>query len=45
MKWTDVNLDKWFKSPADFAPGTSMAYAGMSKPQDRADMIAYLAAN
>ena len=23
QKWTDATLDKWIKSPADFAPGTS----------------------
>ncbi|WP_208721363.1 c-type cytochrome [Corallococcus aberystwythensis] len=25
-----------------FIPGTKMAYAGLKKPQDRADLIAYL---
>lgn len=30
LKWTDGNLDKWLKSPADFAPGNNMAFAGIS---------------
>ena len=42
MKWTDGNLDKWLKSPADFAPGNAMAFAGMPNPKDRADLIAFI---
>ena len=45
MKWTDANLDKWLKSPADFAPGNAMAFAGMPNPKDRADLIAFLKAS
>ena len=44
LKWTDANLNKWFKSPAEFAPGNSMAFAGIPNAKDRADMIAYLKA-
>ena len=43
-KWTEANLDKWLKSPADFAPGNSMAFAGIPNPKDRGDLIAYLKA-
>ena len=42
LKWTDGNLDKWLKSPADFAPGNSMAFVGLPSSKDRADVIAYL---
>ena len=35
-------MDKWLKSPADYAPGTSMAFAGIANAKDRADLIAYL---
>ena len=42
LKWTDANLEKWLKSPADFAPGNSMAFVGLPSSKDRADVIAYL---
>mmetsp|Transcript_22514 Transcript_22514/g.17019 ORF Transcript_22514/g.17019 Transcript_22514/m.17019 type:complete len:108 (-) Transcript_22514:50-373(-) len=41
-KWTDGNLDKYIKSPADYAPGNAMAFAGIANAKDRADLIAYL---
>jgi cytochrome c len=41
-KWTDGNLDKYLKSPADYAPGNAMAFAGLANAKDRADVIAYL---
>ena len=44
-KWTDGLLDKYLKSPADFAPGNAMAFAGVPNAKDRADLIAYLKAN
>mmetsp|Transcript_18382 Transcript_18382/g.13241 ORF Transcript_18382/g.13241 Transcript_18382/m.13241 type:complete len:108 (+) Transcript_18382:44-367(+) len=44
-KWTDGNLDKYLKSPADYAPGNAMAFAGIANAKDRADVIAYLKAN
>ena len=45
QKWTDKNLDKWLKSPADLIPGNSMAFAGVPNAKDRADLIAYLKEN
>jgi len=44
-KWTDANLDKYLKSPADYAPGNSMAFAGIANAKDRADVVAYLKKN
>ena len=41
-KWTDGNLDKYLKSPADYAPGNAMAFAGIANAKDRGDVIAYL---
>ena len=41
-KWTDGNLDKYLKSPADYAPGNAMAFAGIPSAKDRGDVIAYL---
>ena len=42
MKWTDTNMDKWLTSPAGFAPGNAMGFAGIASSKDRADLIAYL---
>jgi cytochrome c len=42
--WTYENMDAWLKSPKAFAPGTKMSFAGLSKPEDRAAMMAYLKA-
>ena len=44
-KWDYVNLDEMIASPATHIPGTKMAFAGLPKPEDRANVIAYLAAN
>ncbi|MDE8651086.1 c-type cytochrome [Novosphingobium album (ex Liu et al. 2023)] len=41
-EWTFDNLNEWLKSPKAFAPGTKMTFAGLSKPEDRANIIAYL---
>jgi cytochrome c len=40
--WTFDLLNEWLKSPKAFAPGTKMTFAGLSKPEDRANVIAYL---
>lgn len=40
--WNFAELDQWLTSPRKFAEGTKMTFAGLSKGQDRADVIAYL---
>lgn len=40
--WDDATLDQWLTSPAKFAQGTKMTFAGISDAQQRADVIAYL---
>ena len=40
--WNWDNLAQWLNSPKAFAPGTKMTFAGLSNPQDRADVIAFL---
>lgn len=40
--WDWQNMSDWLKSPKTFAPGTKMTFAGLSKPEDRANIIAYL---
>ena len=41
-KWTEGTVDKYIKSPADYAPGNAMAFAGIANAKDRADLIAFL---
>lgn len=41
--WTYENLDAWLQSPSKYARGTSMAFAGLNRDGERADMLAYLA--
>ena len=40
--WTPENLNGFLENPKDYAPGTTMGYAGLRKVEDRADLIAYL---
>ena len=39
--WDFANLDAWLTSPKKFASGTKMSFAGLSKPEDRANIIVY----
>ena len=41
-KWNYQSLNHFLWKPASYAPGTKMAYPGLKKPQDRANLIAYL---
>ena len=43
--WTPANLNKYLKSPAEYAPGNAMAFPGIASAKDRDDVIAYLATN
>lgn len=43
--WTYENMDAWLTSPRVFANGTKMSFAGLSKPEDRANVILYLMEN
>lgn len=40
--WTPENLNGFLENPKAYAPGTKMAYKGMSKIEDRANLIAWL---
>ncbi len=40
--WDYQALYDYLKNPKAYVPGTAMAYPGMRKPKDRADLIAYL---
>jgi cytochrome c len=41
--WEPANIDGFIANPRGYLPGTSMSYAGMKKPEDRANLIAYIA--
>jgi cytochrome c len=41
-KWDPAKLNVWLFKPQDFAKGTKMAFPGLPKTQDRANVIAYL---
>jgi cytochrome c len=41
-KWTYDNLYAFLKKPSAVRPGTAMGFAGLPKPEDRADVISYL---
>jgi cytochrome c len=41
--WTVEALNEFLIKPADYAPGTAMSFAGLSKEKDRANLIAFLA--
>ncbi|KQM21358.1 c-type cytochrome [Novosphingobium sp. Leaf2] len=40
--WDEKTLNAWIAGPSALVPGTSMQFAGVSDPLDRADIIAYL---
>jgi len=43
--WTIENLNKFLYKPKNFAKGTKMAFAGLKKDKDRANIIAYIMSN
>lgn len=42
LKWDAESLNKFIANPRTYVPGTAMAFAGVKKETDRADIIAYL---
>lgn len=42
VTWNKGTLDEYLTDPKKYIPGTKMVFAGLKKPQDRADLIAYL---
>mmetsp|Transcript_3566 Transcript_3566/g.9554 ORF Transcript_3566/g.9554 Transcript_3566/m.9554 type:complete len:113 (-) Transcript_3566:256-594(-) len=44
VKWGEDTLYDYLLNPKKYIPGTKMVFAGLKKPQDRADLIAHLKA-
>lgn len=42
LVWNEATLDKWLQRPQAVVPGTTMAFAGLTKPEERKALIAYL---
>ncbi len=42
VNWTPETLDQYLTNPRKMVPGTKMAFPGLPKEKDRADVIAYL---
>jgi cytochrome c len=40
--WNEGSLDRFLAAPTRVVPGTSMGYAGVADPVERANLIAYL---
>jgi cytochrome c2 len=40
--WDDETLSAYLEAPKDVVKGTKMAFVGLKKAEDRADVIAYL---
>ncbi|MEO1553412.1 MAG: c-type cytochrome, partial [Pseudomonadota bacterium] len=41
--WSWQNMDAWLENPGSYARGTSMAFAGLKRDDERASVLAYLA--
>lgn len=41
--WSWERMDAWLKNPSRYARGTSMAFAGLNRDDERASVLAYLA--
>jgi cytochrome c len=42
ITWDEAQLDKYLENPKGDIPGNKMAFPGLKKPEERADVIAYL---
>lgn len=40
--WGEQALSEFLENPRKYAPGNKMSFAGMKKPEERANLIAYL---
>ncbi|GIL80549.1 hypothetical protein Vretimale_16025 [Volvox reticuliferus] len=42
VEWNENTLYEYLLNPKKYMPGTKMVFAGLKKPEERADLIAYL---
>lgn len=42
ITWDEATLDQWLADPKGFIPKNKMAFPGLKKEEERADVIAYL---
>ena len=42
LVWNEKTLDRFLSKPLRLVPGSAMTYDGVSDPQERSDLIAYL---
>ena len=42
ITWNQDTLFEYLENPKKYIPGTKMVFAGLKKPGDRADLIAYI---
>lgn len=42
LVWTEANINEYLTDPKKKVPGNKMAFAGLKKDQERADVIAYI---
>ena len=42
LAWNDESLGKYLENPKEFVPKNKMAFVGLKKEDERADVIAYL---
>jgi len=45
IKWDEQHLFAYLLDPKKYIPGTKMVFAGLKKPEERADLIAFLKQN
>ncbi len=45
LTWTPQIMFEYLENPRKYMKGTKMAFPGLKKPQQRVDVIAYIAAN
>jgi cytochrome c len=41
-KWDEATLAAYLQAPRDYIPDVKMMYAGLKRPEDIANLIAYL---
>jgi cytochrome c len=42
INWNEQTLFEYLENPKKYIPGTKMIFAGLKKPQERADLIQYI---